>query len=274
MDELTNEIATRETWENIPIDTSKKIFVELNFSQEQYTKMKRGLIPHEMEDKWFIFFENNWLYFHRSWTGYGIYKAEIKENNGRYCINEFFVERNKEKYKCENDNEDIDSFTFLIAWGLLNVDVREIFFKKNINNENETIKSWSNFGGLFISKKDIEIYNAQNNEIDNVYDTFYVAGFSYHEGNNIIDKLQVGCELKLVTESENKYDKYAVAIYYGEYKLGYIPMKRNKKISKLLNYGHSDIFEVKINKINDEENLEERINVEILIKDNKRVDFA
>jgi hypothetical protein len=125
MENDMNEAATRETWKNTPIVTPYEIKIELVFSQEQYEKIKKGLIPQEMEDKWFIFFEDDWLYFHRSWTGLGIYKAEIKENNGRYCINEFFVERNAEIYGNGDDNEDIDDFAFLIAWGLLNVDVRD-----------------------------------------------------------------------------------------------------------------------------------------------------
>ena len=159
MNESNIEIATKNSWENIPIDNPQKINIELAFSLEQFNKIKNGLIPEEMEDKWFIFYENNWLYFHRSWTGYGIYKAEIIEKNSSYYINEFFVERNKEKYRCENENEDIENFTFLIAWGLLNIDVREIYFNKNKNNEANAIRSWSNFGNLFISKNDIEEYN-------------------------------------------------------------------------------------------------------------------
>jgi len=150
------EIATRKTWKNVSIDEPKKIVIDLKFSNEQYNKLKIGLIPYVMEDKWFIFFENNWLYFHRSWTGYGIYKAEIKEYNENYYINEFFVERNIQKYKCEDDKEDINNFTFLIAWGLLKVDIREIFFESNIDNGKEALKSWSNFGNLFISKNDLE----------------------------------------------------------------------------------------------------------------------
>jgi hypothetical protein len=151
-----NKTAARETLQNIPIDTPKRIAIDLKFSREQFDKIKNGLIQNEMEDKWFIFFEDNWLYFHRSWTGFGIYKAELKKDNDKYCINEFFVERNKEKYNCENDEKDTDNFTFLIAWGLLNVDVREIFFRKNENNEKETIQSWGAFGNLFISKNDME----------------------------------------------------------------------------------------------------------------------
>jgi hypothetical protein len=154
MEKTQNEIATRDSWKNNPIDTPKKIMIELSFSKEQYNKIIKGLIPQRMEDKWFIFFENNWLYFHRSWTGCGIYKAEIIKNDNKYCINEFYVERNKKIYESEDD-EDIEDFTFLIACGLLNLDVRDDFFQKNVNNKNETIKAWSNFGRLLFPEKDM-----------------------------------------------------------------------------------------------------------------------
>ena len=148
MEETQNEIATKNDWKNIPIDTPKKIMIELSFSEEQYNKIIKGLIPQQMEDKWFIFFENNWLYFHRSWTGFGIYKAEIIKNDKKYCINEFYVERNKEKYRTEEDDEDIDNFTFLIAWGLLKS--TQAFLQKNINNGQEAVTAWGNFGSLIL----------------------------------------------------------------------------------------------------------------------------
>jgi ADP-ribosyl-[dinitrogen reductase] hydrolase len=78
-----NEIATRTTWQNFPIDNPKRIEFSIHFTDRQFLKLVNGLIPHQMEDKWFIFYENDWLYFHRSWTGFGLYKAQlIKEQNG------------------------------------------------------------------------------------------------------------------------------------------------------------------------------------------------
>lgn len=32
-------------------------------------RLKRGFVPVQMEHKWFIYFEGDWLRFHRSWTG-------------------------------------------------------------------------------------------------------------------------------------------------------------------------------------------------------------
>ena len=109
-----NETATKQTWENIPIDNPKRIDIDLVFTHQQFSKLTRGLIPQQMEDKWFIFYENEWLYFHRSWTGNGMYKAKLNKVNDDYSIKEFWVERNQEKYKNEDDNTDIETFSSLV----------------------------------------------------------------------------------------------------------------------------------------------------------------
>lgn len=57
---------------------------------------------------------------------------------------------------------------------------------------------------------------------------FYVAGFKYYDGPEILDQLKVGDELSLVREPENKHDSQAVAIFTKDgYKLGYIPAESN-----------------------------------------------
>lgn len=45
------------------------------FDSQRMELIKRGLIPFSMDDKWFIYFEENTLHFHRSWTGICIYEA-------------------------------------------------------------------------------------------------------------------------------------------------------------------------------------------------------
>jgi hypothetical protein len=36
-----------------------------------------GLIPKEMEDKWVIYYDRPYLFFHRSWTGQPVYRIEL-----------------------------------------------------------------------------------------------------------------------------------------------------------------------------------------------------
>ena len=152
---IMDKTATRITWKNEPISDPKRLEVTLHFTEEQFLKLKKGLIPHEMEDKWFIFFEDDWLYFHRSWTGYGIFKAQLtKEKNG-YSIKEFWAERKHERYSNEDDNSDIEALCFLIAGGLLRVDVLEIYVQNNMKSETDLIKGWSNFGSLLFPNQNV-----------------------------------------------------------------------------------------------------------------------
>jgi ADP-ribosylglycohydrolase len=151
-----DEIAIRTNWDNEPIENPKRIEISLQFTCKQFSKLTNGLVPHQMEDKWFIFYENDWLYFHRSWTGYGFYKAQlIKEQNG-YSIKEFWVERNKEKYENNDDTTDVEAFSFLIERGLLGIDVRKGFEEKNIKSETDSIKGWSMFGHLLFTNKGVD----------------------------------------------------------------------------------------------------------------------
>ena len=151
-----NETATKSTWENHPIDNPKRIDIDLQFSDKHFSKLTKGLIPQQMEDKWFIFYEYEWLYFHRSWTGYGIYKAKLSKGTEGYSIKEFWVERNQEKYNNTEDNSDIEIFSFLIARGLLGIDVRNIYSKHYIKSETDMVKGWSNFGNMLFSNQGVD----------------------------------------------------------------------------------------------------------------------
>ncbi|MGY5353681.1 HIRAN domain-containing protein [Wenyingzhuangia sp. IMCC45467] len=63
---------------------------------------------------------------------------------------------------------------------------------------------------------------------------YHIAGFNYYEGALAFKKLKIGTKLILKPEPNNQYDKYAIAIYYRDYKLGYIPKGENRLLSILL----------------------------------------
>ncbi|WP_396168917.1 ADP-ribosylglycohydrolase family protein [Flavobacterium sp.] len=154
-----NEIATKITWLNLPIDNPKRIEIDLQFTEKLFSKLTNGLIPNQMEDKWFIYCENNWLHFHRSWTGFGIYKAPlIKQKNG-YAIKEFWAERNQDKYNNKEDKTDIEQISFLIARGLLGIDANEIFVNQNIKSESDIIQGWSTFGNMLFTNQGVDYTN-------------------------------------------------------------------------------------------------------------------
>ena len=129
-----DNIATSLTGKHEPIDKPKRIDIQLYFTNEEFVKLTRGFIPQRMEDKWFIYYDEGWLYFHRSWTGFGIYKAQIFKEHDGYLIKDFWAERNFVKYQ-GGDCSDEYYFPELIADTLLGVDVRKIKSKNKINQD-------------------------------------------------------------------------------------------------------------------------------------------
>jgi ADP-ribosylglycohydrolase len=152
-----SEIATKTSCKNFPIDNPKQIDIDLYFTDKQFSKLTKGLVPQAMEDKWFIYFENDELYFHRSWTGFGIYSAKLKKVENGYSIKEFLAERNQEKYQNADDNSDIENFSFLIARGLLGIDVNNLYANRNLHTEDDVVKRWSNLGNMLFSNQKIDL---------------------------------------------------------------------------------------------------------------------
>ena len=65
------KLATRGDWKIEPMpDARAAIAYTRGFDSTEHTRLIRGIVPQEMEDKWFIFYAAPWVWFHRSWTGF------------------------------------------------------------------------------------------------------------------------------------------------------------------------------------------------------------
>lgn len=61
-----------------------------------------------------------------------------------------------------------------------------------------------------------------------------MAGFRYYNGPQLIDKMEIGDTIKLVREPNNKYDNKAIALYFQNNKIGFIPQMDNQVISNMM----------------------------------------
>jgi len=102
---------------------------------------------------------------------------------------------------------------------------------------------------------------------DRHFATFHIAGFTYYNGVDVFENLKIGTELLLKAEPENRFDPNAVAIYYQEEKLGFVPRGENQMLCKFLNLGYFDLFEVKISQVSPETHPEKQIRVVVRIKE-------
>lgn len=98
----------------------------LTLTPEHFAKLQMGFIPENMDDRWFVYFDNDWVYLHRSWTGYETFRAKIQTENDRYTIREFWAETEPKKFNVGNENQIIELFCAVIARVVLKVEVTEI----------------------------------------------------------------------------------------------------------------------------------------------------
>ncbi|MFI0451301.1 ADP-ribosylglycohydrolase family protein [Actinomadura sp. 6N118] len=72
----------------------------------EWETIRRGVIPAEMEEKWFAYVEADRLHFHRSWTGYKVFEAFFQPVEDGWQITEALIERDREIYKSEDDTHE------------------------------------------------------------------------------------------------------------------------------------------------------------------------
>jgi hypothetical protein len=100
---------------------------------------------------------------------------------------------------------------------------------------------------------------------------FSIAGFTYYDGVIAFNELKIGTKLSLVPDPTNQYDPRAIAIYYKEHKLGFIPKSDNRIFYKLLKVGF-DKFEVRVQKLAQDENPEHQISVIVHLIDDEKAE--
>jgi O-acetyl-ADP-ribose deacetylase (regulator of RNase III) len=107
-------------WKILPLSkTRTPLNMQRTFAADEYRHLQAGFRPREMEDKWFIFFEENWLNFHRSWTGYCIFRLYIQPVGETYQIIEAWATRDPGQYTNTNPDFDIQTIIQLIDLFLL-----------------------------------------------------------------------------------------------------------------------------------------------------------
>lgn len=98
----------------------------------------------------------------------------------------------------------------------------------------------------------------------------HIAGFTYYDGLEVIDHLTLGAVVTLKSEPENPYDPDAVAVYFEERKLGYVPQAKNSYISQLLYFGYEDSIETRINSCDVAAHPERQFRIVIKLRDNRK----
>ena len=107
--------ATSSSWKRLEAPAEREdLKLQALFTDADAEQMMQGFIPREMEDKWFIYFEDGWLWFHRSWTGAVVYAVRLDGSSAGVRVVESWVNRNPGQYKLKDTEFDRKLVTYLI----------------------------------------------------------------------------------------------------------------------------------------------------------------
>jgi len=106
--------------ESVPVVT---IPYRDSFSAEELARIRVGLVPGSMDEKWFVLFEHPFLFLYRSWTGTLIYRLEIEEGpEGGEVVNATVLD-NPEMYRRGSPDYEASLLSWLVRGLLLNQEV-------------------------------------------------------------------------------------------------------------------------------------------------------
>ena len=107
--------AVRSDWKTAPMPEAKTtVRLDRAFDDGEMASIRRGLVPDQMEDKWFVYFEKDRLYFHRSWTGTCIYIVDFHVDQQGYRMISAEANRDPEQYSQTNDEFDARLISYLV----------------------------------------------------------------------------------------------------------------------------------------------------------------
>jgi len=84
---------------------------------------QKGFRPMDMDERWFIYYEEPWLYIHRSWTGVCIYGVRFETSADGASIVESWANRDSDPYTETSIETDRELCTFFIGTLLLGQDL-------------------------------------------------------------------------------------------------------------------------------------------------------
>jgi hypothetical protein len=116
--------ATKASWTTLEAPTARApLEYQYVFDDADADRMREGLIPEAMEDKWFVYFDNGWLYLHRSWTGSLIYWLKLDGCPSGVRVIESWVNRDTEQYAETDISYDRSLLDFLLRGLILRHEV-------------------------------------------------------------------------------------------------------------------------------------------------------
>ena len=98
--------ATKDSWINLPMTNNvKELDVNIYLSNEEIELIKLGHVPFEMEDNWFMYFDekDSTINYYRSWSGMAVFKGYLDPNKNK--VYKLVISLEKDVYSNRNTDD-------------------------------------------------------------------------------------------------------------------------------------------------------------------------
>jgi hypothetical protein len=113
--EMSDTSMMRSVWALMPMPPERAhLAVGRRFSAADMDRIRQGVLPRDMDDRWLMFFAHNRLHVHQSWVGTCIYIAHFQPQGEQYVLVFAEVNRNDAQYAEKDDTYDRKKLLFLI----------------------------------------------------------------------------------------------------------------------------------------------------------------
>lgn len=126
------------------------ILLDRTFSLEEMVRIRKGLVPERMEDKWFIYWSDSDLFFHRSWTGFCIYIAHFATEGDCWKMLQADVNRDPKQYTETFGERDAEMISYLVDVLLLHRNA--IFSSDELSSARSELMNWSEIGRAMLGQ--------------------------------------------------------------------------------------------------------------------------
>ena len=111
------KVAKYTSWktERMPRTDISKVNVDIILSEEDMGIIRKGHIPEAMEDHWFMFCDDEYIRYYRSWTGMCAFEAHYHKKFDHYIVDELCINQALAEFGVNGDKSGEALFTYLLT---------------------------------------------------------------------------------------------------------------------------------------------------------------
>ena len=111
------KVATSTSWKTEPMPQTdiSRIKVSISVTEKDMAIIRKGHIPEAMEDHWFMYCDDEYIRYFRSWSGMCAFEAHFHKEEDQYVIDEICINQALVEFGVNGDKSGVALFLHLLT---------------------------------------------------------------------------------------------------------------------------------------------------------------